>query len=353
VALPPDALFGRSFRVTVADKQFGSVDAERPLSIVFNVQRDKSLTPNNASVLLYNLSADTRAELEELTGGFGQGSQARKPTKLTSTARRHGGNGTHHKTTRGVAQAPADADGVVVRIEAGYGDRLGQIFLGVLRKASSWRRGTEWVTEISGGDSEHSITTAKISKSYKTGTLVTTVVRDLVGTLGVGVGGLDGTLNALAVTGLLTGGATLQKALTLHGDSATNLEQLMRSCGFEWSVQDGHFYAGPAGQPTVPGAGPLLTPETGLLDTPQIDKNGRCVGKALLNPDLLPGRVFRVESSRVSGNFVCEKTQHSGSTAPNGEWVVEFVGSPPAKGSKAAILAEALGDTGFTTSPQP
>lgn len=339
--LPPDALFRRSFRITIADKQFGSVDDVRPLSFSFSVQRDKTITPNNANVLLYNLNADTRAELEHLSGGFGQGTAKLPRHKLSSVDKKKS-----KKQKAGVAFAPADADGVTVRIEAGYGEHVGQIFFGVLRKVSSWKQGPDWLTQISGGDAERSITTAKISKTFVAGTPITSVVRELVGTLGVGKGGLDNTLNALSVTGLLTGGRTLQKALTMHGDSATELEQLMRSCGFEWSIADGAFYAGPVGTPTFPGEGPLLTPDTGLLDTPQIDKNGKLVGKALLNADLLPGRVFRVESSRVTGNFLCTKTQHKGSS--NGpDWEVEFVGAPPVAGSKAAVLAAALGDTGF------
>jgi hypothetical protein len=339
--LPPDALFRRSFQLTVANKQIGSRDVERTLSFSFAVQRDKTLTPNNANVLMYNLSADTRAELEELSGGFGQGTAKVAKHKLSSTVVKK-----PKIAQAGVAFAPADADGVVVRIEVGYGEHLGSIFLGVLRKVSSWKAGPDWITQISGGDAEHSITTAKISQTFVKGTPVTSVVRALVATLGVGPGGLTTALAALETTGLLTGGQTLQKALTMHGDSATELEQLMRSCGFEWYIADGNFYAGPSGMPTFPGEGPLLTPDTGLLDTPQIDKNGKLVGRALLNPDLLPGRSFRVESSRVTGNFLCTKTQHKGSS--NGdEWAVEFIGASPAPGSKAAILAEALGDTGF------
>lgn len=343
--LPPDALFRRSFRLTVANKQFGSVEDERPLTFSFCVQRDNSSEPNNASVLIYNLNADTRAELEELSGGFGQGTAKLPRHKLSSTTPKK-----PRKAKAGVAAAPADFPGVPVRIEVGYGDRLGQIFFGVLRKVSSWRQGTEWITQISGGDAEKSITTAKISQSFVAGTPVTSVVRALVATLGVGKGGLDNTLRALEVSGLLTGGRVLPKALTLHGDSATELECLMRSCGFEWSIQDGNFYAGPSGTPTLPGQGPLLTPDTGLIDTPQIDKNGKLVGRALLNPDLLPGRVFRVESTRVTGNFLCSKTQHKG-TSTDTEWYVEYVGTPPAPGSKAAVLATALGDVGFAHSP--
>ncbi len=340
--LSQDALFRRGFRVTLQDKQFGSEGMLRPLTFSFSVQRDKTLTPNNCNILLYNLSADTRAELEQLSGGFGQGTALAQHERVHSTAPTK----KPRKPKAGVAQAPQDA-GVTVRLEAGYGDHIGQIFFGVLRKVSSWRKGPDWLTQISGGDCEHSITTARISQTFPKGTPVASVVRALVKTLGVGDGGLPNVLNALNEHGLLGAGTTLPKALTMHGDSATELEQFMRSCGMEWSLQDGAFYAGPAGTPTFPGEGPLLTPETGLVDEPQIDKYGKIVGKSLLNPDLLPGRVFRVESSRVRGNFLCEKTQHKG-TSDGPEWFVEFVGAPPAKGSAAAAIAQLRHDTGFT-----
>jgi hypothetical protein len=234
-----------------------------------------------------------------------------------------------------VAFAPQDG-GVTVRIEAGYGDRVGQVFFGVLRKVSSWKEGDgTWRTQISGGDGERSITTAKISRTFPKGTPLTAVVKALVATMSVGEGGLKNTLAALEAGGFLAGGKTLPKAITMHGDSATNLEQLMRSVGMGWSIQDGAFYAGPVGTATVPGTGPLLTPETGLINVPQIDKFGKVTGKSLLNADMLPGRVFRVESTRVTGNFIVEKTQHKGSSN-GGDWFVEWVGLPPEAGSAEA-----------------
>ena len=348
MALPEGALFGRSFKVTLQDKEFGSFDVPRPLSFSFSVQRDRTITPNNCNILLHNLSPDTRNHLAQLSGGFGQGTgKSTKKTLHSDRARSASTSRSRPRGTKpGVAQA-SDEFGVTVRLEAGYGDSPGQLFFGVLRKVSSWHDGTTWYTQISGGDGEHSIATAKISKTWVTGTPISSVVRELVGALpGVGPGSLNNTLAALQTTGFLAGGTKLPKALTVHGDVATALEQIMRSCGFEWSIADGSFYAAPKGEPTLPGTGPLLTPETGLLGSPQIDKNGKVVGKALLT-DLLPGSVFRIESSGVTGNFICSKTQHKGDTSGR-DWVVEFVGTPPAKHSPAALLARTLGDTGFT-----
>lgn len=328
-----DTLFRRSFRLTFDDKEFSSLNVQRPLTFSFSVQRDKTLTPNNANVLVYNLSADTRAHLEQLSGGFGQGTGKSPNSKIHSDKPRT----TAKKPTTGVAVASQEF-GVTVRLETGYGDHVGCIFFGVLRKVSSWRQGADWLTQISGGDAEQSITTARISQTFPKGTPLASVVRALVKSIpGIGDGNLSNVLGTLQSSGFLGGGTKLTKAHTFHGSSANALQQIMVSTGLEWHISDGVFYAGPAGTPTVPGEGPLLTPETGLVDEPQIDRNGAVIGKALLNPDLLPGRVFRIESSRVTGNFLCSKTQHKGDSAGLA-WYVEFVGTPPAKDSKAATL---------------
>lgn len=285
-------LFRRSFRVTVGSKQFGSVDVERPISFAFSVDRDTTAVPNSATVTLWNLAADTRAELESLAGGTG---------------------------------------GVPVRVEAGYGDRIGQIFFGGLRRVQSWREGPDWVTELSGGDGERQIATARINRTFARGTPVSAVLRELVRQLGVEPGGL-GSMN---IPGFNAGGTSLSRPFAARGDAALALEAFCRSLGLRWSVQDGAFFAAPSGSPSVPGEGPLLTPDTGLIETPTVDKDGKVSGISLLDADLLPGRVFRVESSRVTGNFVCTETHHYGESLGD-SWYVEWTGTPPARGSRAA-----------------
>ena len=301
-----DTLFRRSFRVAVGNKLFESINGDRSLSVSFHVQRDASITPNVVNLQVLNLSDATRSELSEMAAGAG----------------------------------------VPVRLDAGYQEQLGTIFFGAMRRLASWRDGTEWITHLSGDDKGDELITAKISRTFVAGTKVSEVVRVLVTALGVDRGALDNTLRALDLSGLLTGGNVLPRPLTLHGDAATALDQLMRSCGLYWSIADGAFVAGSVGQPALPGQGPLITPDTGLVDTPHFNSKGALVGRALLNPDLLPGRVFRVQSTRVTGTFLCSKTIHRGDSFGR-DWYVDFIGTPPAAHSKAALLATALGDTGF------
>jgi hypothetical protein len=289
----PQELFRRSFRVTVGSKQFGSVDVERPISFSFSVDRDTTAIPNSANVTLWNLAPDTRAELEAL--------------------------------------ATSSPGGVPVRVEAGYGDRIGQIFFGGLGKVASWREGADWVTELAGGDGEKQIVSARINRSFARGTPVSAVLRALVTQLGVDPGGLG----AINTPGFSTSGTSLSRSMTFRGDAAQALEAFCRSLGLRWSVQDGAFFAAPDGEATVPGQGPLFSPETGLIETPTVDKDGKVNGIALLNGELIPGRIFRVESSRVTGNFLCTACHYYGESQGD-TWYIEFEGTPPAKGSRAA-----------------
>jgi hypothetical protein len=291
-----DPLFRRSFRLAVGEKQFGSANELRPLTFSFSVERDHTRVPNNATVTVYNLAEDTRVSLEEL------------------------------RRTQGA---------VVVRLEAGYGDSIGQIFFGALRRVASWHDGSTWVTEICGGDGEDKITTARISQTFVKGTPVSAVLKALVEALGVDPGGLTTAMATAALSGFTAGGTALQKGLTMHGDAAAELESFCKSLGLRWSIQDGAFFAARVGEPALPGEGPLFSPETGLLGTPSVDKDGKVSGVVLLNSDLLPGKVFRVESERITGNFICERT-HSHGTSTGQDWFTEFTGAPPEKGSAAA-----------------
>lgn len=279
--------------MTVGTKQFGSVDVERPISFSFSVDRDTTAVPNSANVTLWNLNADTRADLESL--------------------------------------ATSSPGGVPVRVEAGYGDRIGQIFFGGLRRVASWREGPDWVTELSGGDGEKQIVSARINRTFAKGTPVAAVLRALVGQLGVDTGGLS----SLAAQGFKVGGTKIPRAFSARGDAAQALEGFCRGLGLRWSVQDGAFFAAPNGEPFAPGEGPMFSAETGLIETPTVDKDGKVNGISLINSDLIPGRVFRVESARVTGNFVCTAC-HTYGESDGPTWYVEFEGTPPAKGSRAA-----------------
>lgn len=269
--------FNRAFRVEVGDREFSNANA---LRFTFSVERDGKLTPNACTVSLYNLAETTRHDLEAQTF-------------------------------------------IPVRVQVGYETGGGQIFLGGLRTAESTRNGADWITEVRGGDGEKEILQARVAKTFAKGASYKVVLTALVDALGV----KRGNLGSLEAPALLSSGATsLAKALTVRGGVAEELEALTRSLGLEWSIQDGAFQVAASGQPAQTQS-VVLSADSGLIGVPSVDKDGLVSGTALLIPDLLPGRTFRVESERVTGNLVCTKTVHSGDSEST-EWYVHFTGKP-------------------------
>jgi len=272
----------RSFRLDVGSIRVESTSGALALRVAFSVDRDKTATPNNAEVAIWNLNPDHRAELEQ-------------------------------------------AKNVTVRVEAGYQDQISQIFFGALRKAETIVEGPDYITRVSGGDGEDKLKFATISKTFAKGTSVRDVLFTLIDRLTIGRGNAD----RLALLSFENFGTKLEKPLTVAGPVVEELARFARSLGLEWSIQDGTFQIVKIGEPSNIGQGPKISPATGLIGSPRIDSEGKVQGRALILPDLLPGTRFRLESQATTGNFVCEKTRHFGDSRAT-EWYVDFLGKPHA-----------------------
>jgi len=273
----PEA-FLRTFRVNVGGVQFES-NVQRPLRFAFSIDRDSTKQANNVQVAVWNLNPQTRADLE-------------KPKF------------------------------VPVRIETGYESTdLSQIFLGNLRSAESIKEGTDVKTILNAGDGEERITQAQVNTSFPKGAGLKKVLTKAIEATGLPPGNLD-SIGDISFNGQ----RQLPAALTLSGKASDELEYVCKSFGLSWHVQDGNVVVQKTGQAAFSG-GPLLSAKTGMIGSPHIDSNGRIKVKAILLPDLIPGRAFQVESrnDRASGQFVATRTRHIGDTLGKA-WFVDVLG---------------------------
>lgn len=245
------------------------------LRITFKIERDDKPQPNNLELTITNLSASSRAKLEE--------------------------------------------KGQRVVLNAGYADQVAQLYSGDLHQFSSRKIGTDWVTRILAGDGARAFQHARVNTSYAPGIKVADVVK--------------GTIRALQTDP----GTALQKAQELSGEFAsgyvqaskasTELTTLLEPYGWGWSIQDGRIELLAPGE-VLPGDGPLLSPDTGLIGSPELadpdKKGGRPTIKArsLLQPVLKPGQRFEIRSRAQSGFFKAIKVTHSGDTA-GGDWFTD------------------------------
>lgn len=279
-------LFHRAYRLVVGTTE---IDARagvglNSLRIAFAVQRDEKRTPNAVEVRVWNLSEGNR-------------------------------------------KAIASRQSVPISLEAGYVDDVGQLFLGDLRTARTSREGPDLITCVSGGDGEAAIRSARINRTFRAGTPVKEVLKALAGQLNIAAGNL-GTIGSVSYA---DGSSTLQRAQTMSGLIYDELEDLCRSCGLRWSVQDSALQLRRGDEPVGDRKGPLLRADSGLIGEPQVEtdrvKGTLVTCAALLLPDVIPGVAVRVESEAFSGNLVVTQTEHRGDTH-GGDWFVTFTGRP-------------------------
>jgi hypothetical protein len=293
----PVAQWGRECSVQVGEMLVEHKPKEPSLRIAFQVERELGEEPPRADVAIWGLSADTRAELEQ------------------------------------VPDLPCE-------IKAGYEGGSSSLFVGVLRKSESVRQGPEWIFRAQVGDvvELERDKGAKARKTFAEGTPLATVLKELVKLSGLKPGNSN-LLGVPFVSDLKfqSGTDKLEKSLSVYDSALDELNVFCRSCGIVWSIQGGAFQGAIAG--TFTALGPLLSPDTGLIEpSPRINDKGHVIGTALLNPSMIPGVGFVVESRKVNGQYICAQTRHIGDTHGATDWRVEWRGVPP--GGFGAYLSQ-------------
>jgi hypothetical protein len=263
-------LFQRQIAVTVDTVRVTDLDMS------FNVTRSLSREPNTAELNIWNLRESTRQTIQ---------SKSR----------------------------------VRVKIEAGYAEQqLTSIFDGFVEDVHTLRDGPDNVTTIRTSDGGRKQRRARTNRSFGRGARVERVLRRLARDLDVG----QGNINEAVANGSFEGlGREWANGTVVSGNAAEELSRILTSAGFDWSIQDGNLQI-LARQAAVQGTAVLLTPDTGLVETPTVDPDGIVTAKMLLIPDVFPGRKLNIISREFDGIFRAKKCEYIGDTAGN-EWFIE------------------------------
>lgn len=252
------------------------------IKIAFDISKSSSSTSNSGSIRIWNLKESTRnalgKELDDITLEAGY-------------------------------IPPGETEG-----------NVGIIFKGQMRDVEHRRDGADIITELSCGDGDKALRSATISKTYKAGTKVQDIVKDVH--------------NEFKKKGIDRGEwkfpdkmPDFKRPYTVCGGCKREMDTLGRGRGFYWSIQNGTMEI-------IPGNGfigqvVLLTPETGLINTPTITDNG-VKFKALLNPEIRPNRRVRIESQTLemnaeNGEYRVTECTYSGDNR-DGEFAVSGTG---------------------------
>ena len=222
-----------------------------PPSISFEAKHSSESSPNEAKVTLYNVHADTRAKI------------------LT--------------------------EGKRIEIHAGYwpanGSRwAGIVFKGQIRKTlTKVDGGTEVVTEIECGDGDDGYARARVRKRTRKPPTHAAVVSEIVAAFkahGIKAGVID------------IPDYTEARPRTIDRAARRELDDICRQHDLQWSIQDGelHVYSR---DDVLRDDRVVLSPDTGLLDSPQRSEHGVDI-KALMLYELRPGHTIRLENPYVS-----------------------------------------------------
>lgn len=283
-----DLLFKRLIKVTIATKvaeDYKSITSDfvevEQLRVMFKVKKTTKKEPNTAQVTITNLSPTRRASLQQ--------------------------------------------KGVKFVLQAGYeGTGIAQLFIGDARTIDHTRDGADWNTTIKSGDGERAFKFARVNESFAAGSPVSDVVNKIASAVGLGLGNLKAQMSNM--TGQYVNG------YAANGPASRELDKVLRSAGFEWSVQDGELLIR---KPDDKGSVlvPELSSETGLIGSPHYgtpekkSKRPTIKVRSLLNGAIKCGGQVVIRSERHNGPVRVVELEHVGDT-DGGDWYTDFEAEP-------------------------
>ena len=264
--IPARPLFMRKVLLQIGEP--GDVGKQyKDLRIAFNVTMTDASSPNEANIDVYGLNADSLA----------------------------------------VAQSPT----AEVRLLVGY-DAPRQIFVGnpVKNGVSIVRQQAEVILRIKAQDGGRAYGTARVALSYSQPTLLSEVVSAVSKQLGLPTDVVQ-----------IDDDYEIPGGLTLVGPARNILDDLARSRAADWMIRDGAFVWKPKGQDTGEQAVVFSSRTRNLVGSPSPKEDGIEV-KALIDPNMRPGKLFQVESADYNGLYVARAVTFTGDTHGNDFYVV-------------------------------
>lgn len=249
------------------------------LRVVFQVTKSLEKAANAAEIVVYNMSQESRIFAQQkgmqlfLAAGYDEGTQVNPQLKI--------------------------------------------IFSGDILSHPTTKQNGDLVTKFESGDGIKILQSARISKSFKSGTSVGVVLDELKKQLNISTGEIQN-----------MAGKQFSQGYTAHGSVKDQLDVIAAKTDTVWSIQDGRLQFikvnGSTSESVV-----VLTSDTGLVGSPnqkKINTNGQeQVGVefiSLLQPDIKPGRRVEIDSQFISGIFTVQKVTHRGDTH-TGPWYSE------------------------------
>lgn len=269
-------LFGRKYRVRVTSTE-GGIGTELDVSELrcsFKITKTIKPEPNSCELQIWNLSRDSAAKL-------------------------------------------SSANRLTANVAAGYESTgVHTLFVGGVGSAHTSVDGPDVVTEISAHDGAEAKGKNARTAAPKN-TTAAMLLQTLANAMKLKVGNLPAALAA----------KHFPVTTAFSGNASDLLTDICISFDLEWSIQNGTLLLLPRGKASEVDA-VVLSPETGLIGSPSVDGKGIVKAQALIMPGLEPGRLVRIDSRYVRGDFRVEKVDFTGDTHDT-DWYAEIEAKTP------------------------
>lgn len=269
-------LFDRAAEIRIGPPGSAQPLVSGPMRITFRVTKTNKRDANELEVEVYNLSANTRAQLEN-----------------------------------------TDA---VLTVAAGYTqDVVRVVGIGDITKFESEYTPPDTITRLLAGDGLRALRDTRVTLAYDSGVSAQRIIDDIADQL---------TLGVRPTTADLSG--SYRQGFAFSGPAREALDAVTRRFGLSWSIQNMELQVVTAREPTG-GQAVLISPDTGMIGQPaklddladNLSDNKEPAGYAvttLLNPRIEPGGSVVIRSRQIDdAQFRVLTVEHSGDTHGD-EW---------------------------------
>lgn len=267
------------------------------MSIGFQVSRSLSPTPATATIRILNLSQTSRDSIAGIVRSLATWRPLGAVVNVDGVLRPGG-----QEVTSTLAGLSA------VKLEAGWGGALDQIFVGTATRVRSYRQGPDWVTEIAATDGGFQTTKAVAYKPFPPQTSASAVLTYLASTMGL----------TLAPTQGLASLSAFKLAAGLHcqGDAWRGIQEMCAPLRLTCWVEDGQIWILGDGE-SLPGQPIVVSPQAipGAIrlyrEAEPLDDQGLQVECALAS-SIRCGHLVTLASSQQRGVYRVESVTHQG-----------------------------------------
>lgn len=220
-----------------------------------------------------------------------------------------------------------------VQVLAGYADSGPQLlFRGDVRWGQPRIEGPDRHLMLQLGDGDRAFRYARVSRSYRGGTPVMQLLKDVAQTMGAVLPSSLSTATELQ--------EQLASGTVVHGASSDALTKILQPYGLTWSIQNGTLQILRESD-VRPGEAWLISQETGMIGSPELGtpprptkkgkiKNGgksTLTVRTLLYPQIVPGGRISVLATHLSGTFKVVRVVHTGDSHGD-EWTTTIEALP-------------------------